>query len=342
MKKKLFLLIATITVIFSSLSFYQFNSNKVEAATIGQQLKNPEEGWKRYDDTDLAIKYQENAWEKYSGEAVEYGGGSTGALKGKNSKVWFDFIGDRVTIIANMSTGYSENIEVKIDDQVHKTSARKNISQSQSVLFTIEDLPNTRHKVEISVIKPGTSIAYDFRLDAIDINESGELLYPDDVLTEIIKLNKTLIELNVGSSESLVATIEPENATNKTIKWTSTNPEIATVDDNGNVIGKSPGKVTITAETTDGSNLKATAEVTVKEAEVEGNKGILKLTTTTGDLHEYDLSRTEINNFIAWLDKKGEGKPYYEFKLNVTTGNIKSRTEYIMFDEIVSFVIDEY
>lgn len=41
-------------------------------------------------------------------------------------------------------------------------------------------------------------------------------------------------------------------------------------------IGKRPGKVTITAETTDGSNLKATAEVTVKEAEVEGNKGILK------------------------------------------------------------------
>ncbi|WP_206427993.1 Ig-like domain-containing protein [Niallia circulans] len=47
--------------------------------------------------------------------------------------------------------------------------------------------------------------------------------------------------------ESLVVTIEPENATNKTIKWTSSNPEIATVDDNGNVIGKSPGKVTITA-----------------------------------------------------------------------------------------------
>jgi len=42
------------------------------------------------------------------------------------------------------------------------------------------------------------------------------------------------------------------------------------------------------------------------------------------------------------LDTKGEDKPYYEFKLNVTTGNIHSRTEYIMYDEIVSFVVDEY
>ena len=61
--------------------------------------------------------------------------------------------------------------------------------------------------------------------------------------------------MTVGSSESLIATITPENATNKVIQWTSSDSEIASVDSNGNVIGKKAGKVTITATTTDGGNL---------------------------------------------------------------------------------------
>jgi len=62
----------------------------------------------------------------------------------------------------------------------------------------------------------------------------------------------------------------------------------------------------------------------------------------TKDIHEYDLSITEIEQFMNWLDDRevGQGKLYYKFKLNVTTGNIVSRTEYIMYDKIVSFKVD--
>ncbi|NRG32894.1 Ig-like domain-containing protein [Niallia circulans] len=335
MKKKLFLLIATITVIISSLSFYQFNSNKVEAATIGQQLKSPEAGWKRYDDQNEFISYGANT--KIYSASTFY----KGTIHQTHDPIIFKFEGTKFRIIAlHNQYGKSKKIDIYIDGEKVDTISQYNTETTaaktnQLLSYEKLNLSLGEHTVEL---RPTDGQAVD--VDAIDIDEDGKLLEYGKIT--LLKLSEDTLEMNVGSSKSLVVTIEPENATNKTIKWTSTNPEIATVDDNGNVIGKSPGKVTITAETTDGSNLKATAEVTVKEAEVEGNKGILKLTTTTGDLHEYDLSRTEINNFIAWLDKKGEGKPYYEFKLNVTTGNIKSRTEYIMFDEIVSFVIDEY
>jgi len=62
----------------------------------------------------------------------------------------------------------------------------------------------------------------------------------------------------------------------------------------------------------------------------------------TKDIHEYDLSITEIEQFMNWLDDRevGQGKLYYKFELNVTTGNIVSRTEYIMYDKIVSFKVD--
>ena len=55
--------------------------------------------------------------------------------------------------------------------------------------------------------------------------------------------------------------MKPDNTTNKTVKWSSSNEAIATVDNNGNVKVTAAGKVYIYAETTDGSNLKATCEV---------------------------------------------------------------------------------
>lgn len=76
-------------------------------------------------------------------------------------------------------------------------------------------------------------------------------------------LNKTSTSLEVGSSEKLVATVAPSNATNKQVKWSSSNTSIATVDSNGTITAKAEGKVTITATAADGSGKKASCTVTV-------------------------------------------------------------------------------
>ena len=62
----------------------------------------------------------------------------------------------------------------------------------------------------------------------------------------------------------LNATILPDNTTNKTVTWSSSNNSIATVDNDGKVTAVAPGTTTITAMTTDGTNLKAICYVTVK------------------------------------------------------------------------------
>lgn len=85
----------------------------------------------------------------------------------------------------------------------------------------------------------------------------------DDYLATGISLNKTSLTLKVGRSETLIATVTPDNATNKNVTWSSSNNEVATVDNNGNVIAKSVGTATITATTTDGTNLEAECIVTV-------------------------------------------------------------------------------
>lgn len=67
-----------------------------------------------------------------------------------------------------------------------------------------------------------------------------------------IKLNKTSLSLQEGSSEQLKVTIDPQDATNQTIKYTSNNTKIATVDSNGLVKGISKGSALITSSSADG------------------------------------------------------------------------------------------
>lgn len=67
-----------------------------------------------------------------------------------------------------------------------------------------------------------------------------------------IKLNYNELELSVGGSENLVATVLPTNATNKEVIWSSTNEAVVTVDENGLVSAVSVGEAIIVVETVDG------------------------------------------------------------------------------------------
>ncbi|MGG3803185.1 Ig-like domain-containing protein [Metabacillus fastidiosus] len=339
---KKFLVVLTAIVIIFGFSLASFIGIDAKAATVGDQLTEPESGWKRYDDVDSAIKYSGNVVRGTDPNAYKGTYTQNSANTTVRTSISFDFVGTQFRIISAAYLDKDPNTEVSIDGVVDGSFNAYLASGRlyQKLVYEKTGLENKRHTVTITKSSANTKLT----LDAIDIDDTGSLLAPGENLVTSLTLNKEKLDLYIGSSEALVATITPEDASNKTIKWTSSDPEIATVDDNGNVIGKKVGKVTITAATMDGSNLIATCEVTVKETEIVTNRAVLKLVTTPGNLHEYDLPMTEINKFISWLDgrEQGQGKPYYIFKLNVTTGNVTARTEYIMYDKIVSFVVDEY
>ena len=81
-----------------------------------------------------------------------------------------------------------------------------------------------------------------------------------------VTLNKTSTELTVGQSETLTAAVEPSNATNKNVTWSSSAESVATVED-GKVTAVGAGEATITVTTEDG-NKTATCAVTVAAATV--------------------------------------------------------------------------
>ena len=78
-----------------------------------------------------------------------------------------------------------------------------------------------------------------------------------------VTLNKTSTSLYVGDTETLTATVAPDNATNKAVTWTSSDSTVATVDQNGVVTALARGTAVITATAADGSGANATCTVTV-------------------------------------------------------------------------------
>ena len=77
-----------------------------------------------------------------------------------------------------------------------------------------------------------------------------------------ISLDRTSLDLLDGASATLIATIYPSDASNKTVRWSSSNPSVATVK-NGTVTACNPGSCIITVTTDDGS-YSATCSVVVK------------------------------------------------------------------------------
>ena len=79
-----------------------------------------------------------------------------------------------------------------------------------------------------------------------------------------VALDKTELALFTGESETLTATVEPGNATNQNVTWSSDKPEVATVED-GKVTAVAAGEATITVTTADGGK-QATCQVKVTQS----------------------------------------------------------------------------
>ncbi len=134
---------------------------------------------------------------------------------------------------------------------------------------------------------------------------------PSQLVTSIT-LNETSLSLSLNETKDLTATVLPEDADNKEVSWTSSDNAVAIVSKlDGKVEAKGYGTCTITCAAKDGSGLKATCEVTVKQVisghdyvEIGGLKWAtmnVGATTVAGDY------TTCCGDYFAW----GETEPRY-------------------------------
>lgn len=94
-------------------------------------------------------------------------------------------------------------------------------------------------------------------------NMSAETKVTVVKVIESITLNDSEGILTVGNKHKIDAVVEPEDATNKTVIWESSDDKVATVDENGNVTAQGTGQATITASSPN-SEASASYELTVQ------------------------------------------------------------------------------
>jgi len=125
-----------------------------------------------------------------------------------------------------------------------------------------------------------------------------------------VSLNKTELTLEEGKSEKLIPTVDPRGATNTNVTWSSADPTVATVDQQGNVTAVSVGQTTVTVKTDDGG-FTATCAVTVTASttpvvHVEGiafAKSHTELTLYVNDTQQLQYSITPsdaTNKAVTW------------------------------------------
>ena len=157
---------------------------------------------------------------------------------------------------------------------------------------------------------------------------------------ESISLNKSNITLSKGTSETLKATINPSDATDdKTLKWTSSNPNIATVDNTGKVTAVGGGTATITVKSQNGKEASCEVKVTSKIESISLNKSNITLSKGTSETLKATINpsdatddktltwKSEDEN-IAKVDGNGKvtGVGTGTTNITVTTSNGKSAT----------------
>ena len=127
---------------------------------------------------------------------------------------------------------------------------------------------------------------------------------------ESVSLDVQQLELNIGETYTLQATVLPENATDKGIKWSSDDSEIATVDENGLVTAVSLGETVITVITDDGSKT-ASCMLTVSQ-KINGHEYVdLGLGVKWATCNVGAEKPSDYGDYYAWgeIETKDEYSP---------------------------------
>ena len=172
---------------------------------------------------------------------------------------------------------------------------------------------------KVTAVKPGEAVVTVTTEDGGRTATCKVTVKAKAVSVTEVTLDKTELTLTEGETETLTATVRPDNADNKKVKWSSDKTEIATVDGAGKVTAVKPGEAVVTVTTEDGGKT-ASCKVTVKAKTVPvtgvdvkpwsvtiGANGTTKLTCTVAPSNATNRNvRWESDNpSVATVDSDG-------------------------------------
>lgn len=167
-------------------------------------------------------------------------------------------------------------------------------------------------------------------------NSNNNNISNSNIEPQSIYLNLKEINMYCGDTEIIKATVLPDSANNKTISWTSSNPKVATVDNNGKVTMISKGTTIISATTVNGKTDSTTINVIEECNQTTTTKpdkvtGLFVEYKSNGEVALfYDVANNaEIYNFYRSIDNKNYTKLEEEFSsLTAIFNNLDTSKDY--------------
>ena len=216
----------------------------------------------------------------------------------------------------------SKDVEIKSEGKIEKLVATEEVKVNNEVVkkgteTKVETKPSTDSSSSGSISTGGTSTGGGGYIPSPDptpeepkptptVNVTGVSIC--DPAGVVDKSTTIILVLDKYDSIQLYAKVEPSNATNKNVTWSTSNTDIATIDANGKVTAKASGTVIITVTTVDGNKI-ATCKVTVKaNASKEEVEAALK---AVNEAKTADEMKTAIEDNAKVLGLSiGEGTDY--------------------------------
>ena len=217
--------------------------------------------------------------EAYGGEGADGIGASKGGIAGTfstgtgNPVIITNSISDQnsesvwngVFLVDNMNGGvgkvYGDKVTPTNDFTIPEGKTLE-VDAGQS-LIVAKGITATNNGTVIRDTKGTVDVQGTWRGNPVVVRGSEE-----DVAVTGVQLNKRTLTLAPTETETLVATISPEDAANKSLRWSSSDSDVATVDANGKVTAAAEGTAVITVSTVDGG-FTAQCTVTVSEDKPE-------------------------------------------------------------------------
>ncbi|MBR4389981.1 MAG: Ig-like domain-containing protein [Prevotella sp.] len=268
-------------------------------------------------------------------EGVMYGGGVVGELDGANASLTNSVAACNILSLSAQSSwgcrviGGFKNGAADPDLSNYALSTMQvslnNVPQRKTDDL-VEGIAKTMSELMNSATYQG--LGWDFSsVWGINHGENYPFLLWNDENTPVagISFDKTTLIIAIGSEETITASVMPLGATNKQLSWTSSNEEVATVE-NGVVTAVAVGTAIITASATDGSGVTANCQVTVtanKEAAIAALQALV------------DEAQTLYDNSTEGEDI-GEYAPGSRAALLAVINSVRAQISSTMSDEAIN------
>ena len=176
--------------------------------------------------------------------------------------VELEFVGTGIEVITCTNTDRGK-YEVFIDGESYgEADTYSKTTDRQQVVFKKDDLKHGTHTLELKVLnkKTDASSGTKVELDALNILDNT-LVLPEEVNVSTVS---GITTIGKEGTVQMQATVTPKEANDKSVTWSSSNTDIASVDENGLVtVHKKNGEVTIAATSNANSEVKGTCTLTV-------------------------------------------------------------------------------